>query len=459
MKKYFWLLSLLIILALTAAQCGATPPPAKPEQPAAEEESTAEEAPAAAEEAPAAAAEGETIKIYTSWPLQGPMLPEGESMKRAVDLALKHYLADNGGGPVGYNIEVVNLDDASPTTGSWDGTLEAENAQRCVDDQDCMVYFGTYNSGAAKVSIPITNKAGIAQIAPSNTYPGLTHEWDAGEPDIYRPSGQVNYFRTNAADDVQGWTAAAWASCLGFKKAYVLDDRQLYGKGVADAFVQKADELGIEIVGRDGVESTDIDFRALLTKIKAAGPDFVYGGFVIDSGGPQVIQQMASLGLFKDGVKFMGPDGLQNPALVEQVGGPDAVNGNVYLTFPGLTGNQLTSDDGKRYFQEFQTEYGVEPSPWSTYAYQSMQVILNSIERAGAKDRAAILEAMRTGEYEGITGKFGFNENGDPTLINMGGYLIENGDATNFLGPIGPDMHLNCEMAQTAAPAGETVKK
>ena len=40
--------------------------------------------------------------------------------------------------------------------------------------------------------------------------------------------------------------------------------------------------------------------------------------FVIDSGGPQVIQQMKALGLFDAGAKFMGPDGLYSPALVEQ---------------------------------------------------------------------------------------------------------------------------------------------
>jgi branched-chain amino acid transport system substrate-binding protein len=292
--------------------------------------------------------------------------------------------------------------------------------------------------------MPITNRANMAQITPANTYPGLTKEWDAGEPGIYRPSGEVNYFRTNASDDLQGWAGAAWASCLGFKKVYVVDDRQLYGKGVADAFIQQAEKAGLEIVGRDGVESTDIDFRALLTKIKAASPDLVYGGFVIDSGGPQVIQQMGSLGLFDAGIKFMGPDGLQNPALVEQVGGPEVANGNVYLTFPGLTGSQLNSDAGKRYYEDFQAEYGVEPSPWSTYAYQAMQVVLNSIERAGSKDRAAILAAMRDGEYDGITGQFSFNADGDPTLSNLGGYLVKDGDPTNFVNPISPDMYESC---------------
>jgi branched-chain amino acid transport system substrate-binding protein len=440
LKSFVMLVVALSMVLSSLVACG--PAPAAPtEAPAPTKPPEAPTAPP-----PPPPAEGETVKIMTSWPLQGPMLPEGESMKRAVDLALKHYLADHDGkGPAGFKVEVINLDDASPTTGSWDGTIEAENANKCINDADCMVYFATYNSGAAKVSIPITNKAGMAQITPANTYPGLTHAWDEGEPDIYRPTGKVNYFRTNASDDLQGWAGASWAYCMGFRKVYLVDDRQLYGKGVADAFEQKAKELGMEIVGRDGVESVDIDFRALLTKVKASGADLVYGGFVIDSGGPQVIQQMESVGLIEAGVKFMGPDGLQNPALVEQVGGPEVADGNVYLTFPGLAGSQLTSEAGLRYYNDFKAEYGTEPSPWSTYAYQSMQVILDSIERVGKKDRGAILDAMATGEYDGITGKFGFNENGDPTLINMGGYLVEGGDSTNFVGPISPDMAPECK--------------
>src|SRR5499425_3498335 len=256
-----------------------------------------------------------TIKIVTSWLMQGAMIPEGTAMKQAVDLAVKHY----GGAVGGFKIEVVNRDDASPTTGSWDGTVEAEIAQKAVADADVMVYIGTYNSGAAKVSMPITNKAGLVQISPANTYPGLTKKgFGPGEPEVYRPSGKVNYFRPFPADDIQGASAAAWAKCQGFKKVYILDDRQLYGKGIADVFAASAQKLGLQIVGHDGVESVDVDFRALLTKVKASGADLVYGGFVIDSGGVQVLQQMKALGLFDQKVKFMGPDGLYSPAMIEQ---------------------------------------------------------------------------------------------------------------------------------------------
>jgi branched-chain amino acid transport system substrate-binding protein len=57
--------------------------------------------------------------------------------------------------------------------------------------------------------------------------------------------------------------------------------------------------LGLNVVGHDGIESVNIDFRALLTKVKASGADLIYFGGLVDSGGPQIAQQMDALGMFK----------------------------------------------------------------------------------------------------------------------------------------------------------------
>ena len=123
----------------------------------------------------------------------------------------------------------------------------------------------------------------------------------------------------------------------------------------------------------------------LLTKVKAVKADLIYGGFVIDSGGPQVIQQMKALGLFDAGAKFMGPDGLYSPALVEQAT-PAAVNNNVYVTFAGLPPDQLPTDLGKRFYTDYKAKYKDEPIGWAMYAYQATIVTVDAINRAGAKD-------------------------------------------------------------------------
>ncbi len=398
-KTLLTIFSILVVLMLVAAQC-------------------------------AGVGGSKVIKIYASWPMQGAMVPEGTAMLNAAKLALEQA----GGQAAGYQVELVFLDDASPTTGSWDGTIEAENAQKCVNDPACMVYFGTYNSGAAKISMPITNEAGIAHITPANTYPGLTRAVPGvtaeGEPGIYRPTGKVNYFRTHGADDLQGAAGAAWAKCLGFKKVYILDDRQLYGKGIADAFEVKAKELGLEVMGHDGVESVDIDFRALLTKVRATSPDLVYAGVLVDSGGPQIVQQMDALGMFGAGAKFMSEDAMYSDAVLKAVD-PAILNDNVYTTFPGMLPSDLPTDVGKKFYQDYVAKYKADPIGWAAYAYNSTLVILDSIKRAGKNDRAAILDAMRsTKDFPGITGPLTFDANGDPTQYVMSGFLIKDGKYT-----------------------------
>ncbi len=425
--KAFRILSLVALVSLMVVLAACASPTAAPTQ-------APPTAAKAAATQPPAAATGKTIKIYASWPLQGSMIPEGTAMLNAAKMAL-----DEANSTVaGYKLELVFLDDASPTTGSWDGTIEANNAQKAIADDAALVYFGTYNSGAAKISMPLTNKASLAQITPANSWPGLTKKgFDKGEPDIYRPTGKVNYFRTFGADDFQGASGAAWAKCLGFKKVYILDDRQLYGKGIADIFEKRAKELGLEVAGHDGIESVNIDFRALLTKVKATSSDLVYFGGLVDSGGPQIAQQMDALGMIKAGTKLLSDDAMYTPAVPAAVK-PELLNGNLYVTFASPALDQLPTDVGKAFYKNYKAKYNADPIGWSIYSYNSMLVILDTIKRAAPKidaatnvtaKRAAVLDAMAaTKDLPGVSGNITFDENGDPTTYLMSGFLFKDGN-------------------------------
>ena len=50
------------------------------------------------------------LRLYTSWPMQGAMLPEGTGMKNGVELAV----AEVGGVVAGFCLEIVNLDELQP---------------------------------------------------------------------------------------------------------------------------------------------------------------------------------------------------------------------------------------------------------------------------------------------------------------------------------------------------------
>jgi branched-chain amino acid transport system substrate-binding protein len=375
------------------------------------------------------------LRIYTSWPMQGAMIPEGTGMKNGVDLAV----AEAGGAVAGHCLEVINLDDASPLTGKWDGAVEAENANKAVADPLAIVYLATYNSGAAKVSIPITNRAHMAQITPANTYPGLTKKRGAapGEPEIYRPMGFVNYFRPVPADDIQGAVGAKWAKQRGHKKVFILHDQELYGKGVADVFDAAARKLGIEVAGNEGIDYKQPDQKPVLTKIRASGADLVYMGGVVDTGAPVILRQMKEVGLVAPRVKFIGPDGLLEEEVLKGATCDAAMRIEMRITFASLPFEKMKGAGAKTY-QAYKQKFGKEPTAYALYASEAARIALEGIKRAApaiekAKDikdkRDAVRKAVHSiKDFDGINGKWSWDENGDTTIETMSGYKVVKAD-------------------------------
>jgi branched-chain amino acid transport system substrate-binding protein len=376
------------------------------------------------------------LRIYTSWPMQGAMLAEGTGMKNGVDMAV----GEVGGVVGGYCIEVVNLDDASPQTGKWDGAVEAENANKAVADGQAIAYIGTYNSGAAKVSIPINNRAHMAQITPANTYPGLTRKNGAapGEPEIYRPMGFVNYFRVPPPDDVQGTVGAKWAKQLGAKKVYIINDQELYGKGIADVFEAAAKKFGLQVAANDGMDYKQPDQKPLLTKVRASGADMVYVAGVVDTGAPIVIRQMKDLGLVAArGVRLLGPDGLYEDEVL-RAGTCDAVLAEeMRMTYASLPFEKMKGVGASTY-ENYKKKFGKEPTGYALYAAEAARITLDSIKRAAADidkggDITAKREAVRKAmaglkNYDGMNGRFSFDENGDTTSETMSGFKVVKSD-------------------------------
>jgi len=384
-----------------------------------------------APDAPAQQCPKGKLRIYTSWPMQGAMIPEGTGMKNGVDMAV----AEASGVAAGYCLEVINLDDASPQTGKWDGAVEAENANKAVADPQAIVYIGTYNSGAAKVSIPINNRAHMAQITPANTYPGLTKKQGAapGEPEIYRPLGFVNYFRPVPADDIQGAVGAKWAKALGAKKIYILNDQELYGKGIADVFEATAKKIGLTVVANEGIDWKQPDQKPVLTKVRASGADLVYMGGVVETGAQVIIRQMKEVGLVAPRVRFMGPDGLLEEELLKGATCEVAMATEMRVTFAGLPFEKMKGTGAKTY-EDYKKKYSKEPTAYALYAVEAGRVAIDGIKRAApaiekAKDPAEKREAVRkaislTKNFDGINGKWSFDANGDTTMKVMSGFKV-----------------------------------
>jgi branched-chain amino acid transport system substrate-binding protein len=371
-----------------------------------------------------------TIKIYSSWPRTGTMEGLGVDSVEAAKLAFNDF----GNAAGGFKLEYVPLDSGiAANNGGWDPGVESANANQAIADADCMVYMGTYNSGAAKISIPIMNQAGMGMISFANTYPGLTKQDPGnaeGEPDQYYPTGKRNYCRVIASDDIQGSAAAKWAvETKGIKTAYILDDRSLYGHGVAQVFNDTLKELGAEVLGFEGWDPKAPDYQALMTKIADLGPDLVYIGATVDNNPSKVALDMRSL-MPVDQVILMGPDGLLTEAFIEGAG--DAVQG-AFITFAGFPAAELKGP-GADYTKRMMEIVGHVPDAYATYSYDATVATIQAIDQVGEKDRGKILDTlMGTKDFKSLVGKtWAFTETGDIDNPSMSVNEIKPDDQGNL---------------------------
>jgi branched-chain amino acid transport system substrate-binding protein len=56
-----------------------------------------------------------------------------------------------------------------------------------------------------------------------------------------------------------------------------------------------------------------------------------------------------------------------------------------------------------------------EPEGGTLYTYASIQVWAQAVERAGALKPNAVIEALRSHEFDTVLGRIGFDDNGDVT--------------------------------------------
>ncbi len=370
------------------------------------------------------AASGNTVKIVSSLPLTGPSLGQTQTIVNGIKQVLDENKSTACDGKI--KIEYESLDDATAAAGKWDPAQETGNANKAVADNTVVAYIGTFNSGAAKLSIPVLNQANLAMISPAATYPGLTKagKGQPNEPNVYYPNGKRNFTRVVPADDLQGSAAANFAKSLGVKKVYILDDQELYGKGIADIFDATAKKIGIQVLGHEGIDPKAADYKALMTKIKALKPDLVYFGGIVDNNAGQLIKDMRNVGMTNDQVKFMGPDGIYEQGFVTAAG-KDAEG--AYATFGGVPGKELTGA-GKTWYESYKKKFNAEPEAYAAYGYESAKVVVNAVNKVCKPDRAAVRDAiLDTKDYKGILGDWSFDPNGDTSLTKLSGNVVKDG--------------------------------
>ncbi len=373
-----------------------------------------------------------TIKVASDLPTSGKDTTNGKPTENGAALAVTQANANHA--IPGYTLVFVPKDDVGPS-GIHDPTVGAANVTALISDALVAGIVGPFNSNVAKAEIPITNQAPIAQISPANTNPCLTKDTAAsgcsGPNNLLptlRPTGKVSYFRIATTDDHQGPAGADYLyTTKGYKKAYVIDDAETYGIGIANAFAQEWTKDGGTLLGRSSEPGTTTSYVGLLTQIASKSPDVIYFGGLNSTGGDLIRQQMQQVPGLQN-TPLGGGDGLVTSDMASAV--PMGKGGPTFGTVATL--DVVKSPGGSSFIQQYNSTYGASNfGAYSAAGYDCMNILIqaiktalangahtpqNSSDSAGATAfRTAVIAAIQGISFTGVLGHQSFDSNGDTT--------------------------------------------
>lgn len=362
---------------------------------------------------------GTTLTIGVDAPLSGENSTTGLGIQYGVQIAVDD--ANKNNWVPGVKFKVKALDDkAQPATGQ-------SNATAFTGQSDVVGAVGPLNSGVALSMQKVFASANMVEISPSNTDPSLTQgkDWATSKTRPYK-----TYFRTATTDALQGGFAADYAfNGLKKKKAFVVDDKQTYGAGLAGIFNSGFKKLGGTIAGTDHVNTGDTDFSSLVTKIKNSGADLVYYGGQYDES-EKITKQLKGAGV---NIPLFGGDGMYATTYIQTAG--KAAEGDL-ATSVGVPVDTLPA--AKAFIDTYKAKgYKGDYGAYGGYSYDAATAIIKAVK--AVKDanggklpssndlRSKVVDAVQKSDFEGITGKVTFDEYGDTGNKQLTVYQVTNG--------------------------------
>lgn len=339
------------------------------------------------------------IRIGVNAELTGDIPKVGEGTKYAAEMWLEDIKAA-GGLDVGgkkYEVELFIEDNEAK------GESAAKANTKLITQDEVLVIVGPQASKQAVPAGGVANDMSTPMISPWSTNPDTT---------LDRPW----VFRTPFLDPFQGPVVANFVTDeFGFTKAAVLYDvASDYPKGLAEFFKSAWEDLhgAGSVVAYESFTTKDTDFSAQLTKIRESGAEFIFA--------PQyynevalIVQQSRELGFT---APIVGSDSWGSSELMNLCG--DACKGLFFSTHYAAAGATGATEE---FIDRYQAKYGYVPDDVAALTWDSMLIVQQAIQSCGTitgdldADRKCIRDAMaQIKDFDGITGKMTFTEQGDP---------------------------------------------
>ena len=371
--------------------------------------SSSSTASSAASGAASGSATGDTIKVGLLAPLTGDVSVYGIAVANGASLYIKQV--NEAGGINGKQIELIQMDEQGDAT-------QAVNCFTQMVDQGITALIGDVTTTPTLAVVAATQDYNMPMVTASATAEAVTY--DAETDTVYQ-----NVFRTTFTDPFQGVKMGDYATDkLGYTRAAVIYQIGAdYNEGLATNFESEFAANGGEIVASETYSAGDVDFRTQLTTILAANPEVVYCPNYYEDVG-QILSQAESVGLTVPFLGGDGWDGVTQYATAEQLDG-------CYFCANYATGSNPDFESA------YEAEYGESyPNGFAPLGYDAAMTVcygLQAAEEAGLEAgsdeyKQAVIDGIKGGEIEGVTGTFTFDDHNDP--VKTAAILsFENGEA------------------------------
>jgi branched-chain amino acid transport system substrate-binding protein len=282
------------------------------------------------------------------------------------------------------------------------------------------------HSGAARRSIPVLCPAGVVQISPGATDPGLTKDvHDNDEPGVYYPDCTPQFFRTTAHDGSIGVAMVRYADEAGRRSMWVIDDTSRYGQMVRRTLDDAVEDSAIRLVGSSDVEQATPD--AIAEAIAEADPDVIAFAAVADETTPALWKAIRAAA---PDALIVSNETIWDSAFLSEIGS----HGDGTILFSAAIDPERRAPAYRTFEADFFRAVAKETPYYGSYGYDAARVVIEALEIAVAEHdrirqiRAALPGLIRSTDLPSTTvGDLRFDEDGDLVVQHIGVYGIDAG--------------------------------
>jgi len=280
--------------------------------------------------------------------------------------------------------------DVRPTDPAIWGSASDETVKMAYDEKVWAI-FGSISSESTHIALRVALRAELPVVSSANTDPTV-------------PETTIPWYFGTMQDDRQQYQTLARRiyTELGLKRVAVLRSSSRYGRFGLVKFLDASRRLGHPVVMEQIFQPGDADYTRQLRVIRNSRPDAV----LLVGDEPEaatILKQMRAAGMRQ---RVFGEYRTLGDTLLREAG--DAAEG-----FEAVYPYDPTRNDPRwlDFNRRFGDRFHEKPEQFASMAYDTMNMLLNSICKAGL-NRARIHDALADIEqYDGVTGPMRFDPN------------------------------------------------